>query len=84
MMYHRSRPICDTQTGDNCVEQSLETILRFYLALDGVAQAAGAGMLSFGVAGREILVRDDTYASVHLMPGPLGRSGYGALLTGRF
>jgi hypothetical protein len=84
MMYNRSRPDCDSQTGDGCVEQSLETILRFYLAIDGVAQAAGVGMLSFGIAGRQLLVRDDRYASAHLMPGPVGRSGYGALLTGRF
>ena len=43
MMYNRSRPNCDSQTGNGCVEQGLETILRFYLAIDGVAQAAGAG-----------------------------------------
>jgi hypothetical protein len=84
MMYSRSRPNCDSQTGEGCVEQTAETILRFYLAVDGVAQAAGVGLLSFGVAGRQILVRDDTYASVHLTPGPVGRAGYGALLSGRF
>jgi hypothetical protein len=84
MMYSRSRPSCDSQTGAGCIEETAETILRFYLAVDGVAQAAGVGLLSFGVAGRQILVRDDTYASVHLAPGPVGRSGYGALLSGRF
>ena len=84
MMYNRSRPDCDSQTGNGCVEQSLETILRFYLALDGVAQAAGVGMLSFGMAGRQLLVRDDSYAYVHVVPGPIGRSGYGAMMTGRF
>jgi len=41
-------------------------------------------MLSFGMAGRDILVRDDSYAQVHLLPGPVGKSGYGAMLTGRF
>ena len=86
MMYNRSQPNCDSQTGTGCVEQSLETILRFYLALDGVAQAAGVTMLSFGIAGRQLLVRDDAYAYVHahVARGPIGRSGYGALLTGRF
>jgi hypothetical protein len=84
MMYHRSQPNCDSQSGDGCVEQSLETLLRFYLAIDGVAQAAGAVMFAFGVAGRNILVRDDGYASVRLRPATLGASGYGAMLTGRF
>jgi hypothetical protein len=86
MMYHRTRPQCDGQSGNGCVEQGLETILRFYLALDGVAQAAGVTMLSFGLAGRQLLVRDDRYASVRmrLVPGPIGSSGYGATLAGRF
>jgi hypothetical protein len=84
MMYNRSRPDCDSQTGNGCVDQSLETVLRFYLAIDGVAQAAGAGMLAFGFAGRKILVRDDSYAYVRLLPGPVGTSGYGATLAGRF
>jgi hypothetical protein len=41
-------------------------------------------MLAFGVAGRDILVRDSLYAQVRLVPAPVGSSGYGALLTGRF
>jgi hypothetical protein len=84
MMYNRSRPDCNGDTGSGCVEQGLETILRFYLAIDGLVQAAGVGMLSFGMAGRDVLVRDDSYAKVHLLPGPVGKDGYGALLTGRF
>jgi hypothetical protein len=86
MMYERSRPTCDSQTGSGCVEESLETILRFYLAVDGVAQAAGVTMLSFGISGRDILVRDDRYAAVHVhvMPGPVGSSGYGAMFSGLF
>jgi hypothetical protein len=84
MMWGRSRPDCDSQTGTGCVEESLETVLRFYLAIDGIAQAAGVGMLAFGIAGRNILVRDDSYASVRLMPTRVGASGYGAMLMGRF
>ena len=84
MMWNRSRPDCDQNSGSGCVDRSLETILRFYLAVDGVAQAAGALMLAFGVAGRNILVRDYGYASLHLTPGPIGRDGYGAMLSGRF
>jgi hypothetical protein len=86
MMYNRTRPDCNDSTGSGCVEEGLETILRFYLAVDGVAQAAGVTMLSFGMAGRDLLVRDDRYAAVRMnvMPGPIGKSGYGAVLTGRF
>jgi hypothetical protein len=84
MMYNRTRPNCDSQTGNGCVEQGLETILRFYLAVDGVAQAAGVGMLGFGMAGRQLLVRDDSYAYVRLVPTPVGSSGYGATLLGLF
>ena len=86
MMYNRAQPRCDTssQSGDICFEQDLETILRFYLAVDGVAQAAGATMLGFGAAGRKLLVRDDSYASVRVLPARVGSSGYGAMLAGRF
>lgn len=85
MMYNRAQPSCDTSQSSNlCYEQDLETLLRFYLALDGVAQAAGATMLGFGIAGRKLLVRDDSYASVRLLPARVGSSGYGAMLAGRF
>ena len=87
MMYNRAQPRCDTTTSsDVCFEHELETILRFYLAVDGVAQAAGATMLGFGIAGRKLLVRDDSYAAVRvrILPGRVGSSGYGAMLAGRF
>jgi len=84
MMWNRSRPDCDANSGDGCIDRSLETILRFYLAVDGVVQAAGAAMLAFGVAGRNVLIRDYSTASVHLTPAPIGRDGYGAVLSGRF
>ena len=84
MMYYRSQPNCDSQTGNGCVERSLETVLRFYLAIDGLAQAAGVAMLAFGAAGRDILVRDGLYAQVRVVPAPIGSNGYGALMTGRF
>ena len=73
MMYNRSRPDCDSQIRQRLRRASLETILRFYLAIDGVAQAAGVGLLGFGMAGRKLLVRDDSYASVRLVPAPSAR-----------
>ena len=84
MMWERSRPQCNTQTGTGCVEESLETVLRFYLAFDGIAQAVGVGLLAFGISGRKILVRDDSYARVHFTPTRIGSTGYGAMLSGRF
>lgn len=85
MMWNRSKPDCtSTSSSNDCVDASLETILRFYLAIDGVAQAVGAGLLGFGMAGRKVLVRDDSYASVRLLPAHLGSAGYGAMLAGRF
>jgi hypothetical protein len=84
MMWDRSRPQCNSQTGSGCVEESLETVLRFYLAFDGIAQAVGVGLLAFGVAGRKILVRDDSYARVRFTPTRIGSTGYGAVLSGRF
>ena len=44
----------------------------------------GRGMLGFGMAGRQLLVRDDSYAYVRLVPTPVGSSGYGATLLGLF
>jgi hypothetical protein len=85
MMYNRAQPSCSSsQSGDICFERDLETVLRFYLAVDGVAQAAGAVMLGFGIAGRKLLVRDDSYATVRILPARLGATGYGAMLAGRF
>jgi hypothetical protein len=47
-------------------------------------QAAGVGLLGYGLTGRDILIRDGSYASVRLMPTLLGSAGYGATLAGRF
>ncbi len=41
-------------------------------------------MLGFGIAGRKLLVRDDGYASVRILPARVGSAGYGAMLAGRF
>ena len=77
MMYNRAQPRCDTsQTSNICFEEDLETILRFYLAVDGVAPAAGATMLGFGIAGRKLLSCDDGYGrpSASCPPGSARRA----------
>jgi hypothetical protein len=83
-MYALERPSCNSSSDPGCFDQGVDSILRFYLAADGVVQAAGALMLAFGLAGRKILVRDGSYASVQFLPARLGPTGYGAMFTGRF
>jgi hypothetical protein len=85
MILNKPRITCNQNTDPGCVDSGLDTILRFYLAVDGVVQAVGGGLLVFGLNGRKILVRDDrTYSYVSVTPAPIGSSGYGALATGRF
>jgi hypothetical protein len=85
MIFNRPHVTCNQSTDPGCVDSGLDTILRFYLAVDGVVQAVGGGLLVFGLNGRKILVRDDrTYSYVSVTPAPVGSSGYGALFTGRF
>ena len=57
-------------------------ITAFFIA-DAVVQAAGAIMAVRGFLGRDVLIRNET-AQATLIPGPVGSTGYGAWLTGRF
>jgi hypothetical protein len=81
MMYNRRSPdcsgssTCDTSNG-------LDFILRFYLTIDGILQATGTGLLSFGLAGRKLLIREDIAFVVR--PIPMGTNGYGPAVMGRF
>lgn len=53
-------------------------------ALSGVAQAAGLGLIVFGIASRSTsLMRDDVAASrLVVTPAPLGHSGLGLVIAG--
>ena len=57
-------------------------ITAFFIA-DAVVQAAGAIMVVRGFVGRDMLIRNETVQAT-LVPGPVGSTGYGAWLTGRF
>jgi len=59
-----------------------EFIAAFFIA-DAVVQATGAIMAWRGFVGRDLLIRTET-AQATLVPGPVGPTGYGAWLTGRF
>jgi len=59
-----------------------EFIIAFFIA-DAVVQATGAIMAWRGFVGRDLLIRTEA-AQATLVPGPVGSTGYGAWLTGRF
>jgi hypothetical protein len=83
MMYERRRPDCTSSTSSTCdVDAGLDGFLRFYLAVDGILQATGIGLLSFGLAGRKLIIRDDVAFVVR--PMPIGSHGYGPAVLGRF
>jgi hypothetical protein len=66
-----------------CVDQGFNTVVRFYLALDGIAQAAGTVLLIWGLHGRKILVRDGFASNIFVAPQITAQGG-GAVVGGRF
>jgi hypothetical protein len=78
-----------TQTADNCPGGEYDycffsdEIVTGFLIADAVVQAAGVVMALGGLAGRDLLIRDQAPRTA-LLPGPIGGAGYGAWLTGRF
>jgi hypothetical protein len=57
--------------------------LNYLLALDGLAQAAGAALLIHGIVSpRAVLVRNDL--GVAFAPAPMGKDGQGLMMMGRF
>jgi hypothetical protein len=78
-----------TKTGDPCVAMDhspcydFDAFIAAFLVADALVQAGGLLMAWRGWAGRDILVRNDASGPV-VLPGPVGATGYGAWLTGRF
>jgi hypothetical protein len=64
--------------------KSDETALHFYLAIDGLTQAAGVALLIYGINGEKVLVRNDLGLAYVVTPAQLGAAGYGAAVSGRF
>lgn len=56
---------------------------RYVLALDGLAQAAGAALLIHGIMSpKPLLVRNDL--AMTIAPSPMGKDGTGVMMMGRF
>jgi hypothetical protein len=78
-----------TKTADTCNPDdhfgcgAFDGIITAVLVADAVVQAAGVVMAWRGLAGRDLLIRDQAPRAA-LLPGPIGGAGYGAWLTGRF
>ena len=67
----------------NCV-QEVDNGYRTLLVLDGITQAAGAIMLVIGMSSTKKVIARDFVSNLHLTPAPMGRLGYGGVLTGQF
>lgn len=65
------------------MKNSDSTTLNYMLALDGLAQAAGAALIIHGIVSpKAVLVRNDL--GVSFMPAPMGKDGQGLVMMGRF
>ena len=77
----RRGPPCDGGDQNTCIDFD-GLVIAFFIA-DAVVQATGLVLAWRGFVGREVLIRDAA-PSAALLPGPMGGTGYGAWLTGRF
>jgi hypothetical protein len=82
---HKSSSTCsDSSSFGDCVDTTLDGATRTFLVIDGFMQTAGAVMTIVGIASpREVIARDFV-GSLHFAPSPMGRAGYGGLVTGAF
>ncbi|HKO47865.1 MAG TPA: hypothetical protein VJV79_09080, partial [Polyangiaceae bacterium] len=67
----------------NCVNE-VDNGYRTLLVLDGLTQAAGAVMLIFGVSSTKKVLARDFVGNLHFAPAPMGKLGYGGVLSGEF
>jgi hypothetical protein len=83
---HKSSSTCSDSSsrGDCAVDTTLDDATRTFLVIDGFMQTAGAVMIIGGIASpREVIARDFV-GSLHFAPSPMGRAGYGGVVTGAF
>jgi len=75
--------ICDYvgSSNSNC---SPDNSVRTILILDGLTQAAGTIMFVYGLASPKKVITRDFVGSLHFTPAPMGKLGYGGVLTGEF
>jgi len=68
-------------TSSNCYE---DNSMRTLLILDGLTQAAGTIMLIAGMSSTKKVIVRDFVSNLHFTPAPIGKLGYGGVLTGQF
>ena len=81
---HKSGNCSDNSTFNDCVDTSVDDTTRTFLIIDGLMQTGGAVMLIAGIAAPKKVIARDFVGNLHLTPSTIGRSGYGAFLTGTF
>jgi hypothetical protein len=67
----------------NCVEE-VDSGTRTFLVLDGITQVTGTIMLIYGLASPKKVIARDFVGKLHFTPAPMGRLGYGGVLSGEF
>jgi hypothetical protein len=78
-----------SKTADTCVPSDhnpcfdFDAFITAFMIADALMQATGVLIAWKGFAGRDVLMRDQAPQTA-LLPGPIGGTGYGAWLTGRF
>jgi hypothetical protein len=75
---------CSNSNFNDCVDNGVDDTVRTFLILDGLMQTGGAVMLIAGLAAPKKVVARDFVGSLHFTPSTIGRTGYGAFLTGAF
>ena len=65
----------------NCPD---DNSVRTMLILDGLTQAAGTIMLIYGLSSTKKVIARDFVGSLHFTPAPMGKLGYGGVLSGQF
>ena len=87
MAARKKETLCDYSlnggTSSYCHEE-VDNGVRTVLILDGLTQAAGAIMLVYGLASPKKVIARDFMGSLHFTPAPMGKLGYGGVLTGEF
>ena len=82
----KKETICSYDSGggySSCYDET-DNSVRTMLILDGLTQAAGTIMLIYGLASSKKVVTRDFVGSLHFTPAPIGKLGYGGVLSGQF
>lgn len=66
---------------NNCHD---DNTVRTLLILDGLTQAAGTIMLIAGLSSTKKVIARDFVTNLHFTPAPIGKLGYGGVLSGQF